>query len=187
MLGFTSLALVHYSLTVPSEIAGCGCVTQLHTHTHTCKQKSAHTFIFNTEAHCCVLCFFMLEFLSLKVVLFCPRGRDRQREREISKPLSNFLHLSQDKNLQLCSWILCSVTNFVLPFSNGISRSAALCLAALLFPFSDFQFLSFEYAISDDPVRNKQHKKCAKKSLNCILVLWFRTTLVPAFLGSCVL
>lgn len=52
LLGFTSLELVHYSLTVlPSEIPGCGCVTQTHTHTHTNTNTNTYTHKTRKETH----------------------------------------------------------------------------------------------------------------------------------------
>ncbi len=105
LLGFTSLELVHYSLTVlPSEIPGSGCVT--HKHTHTCNTQT-HTNRRNAHIHSSsipdwsLLCILVLYWVtSSKSGLLSPRGRDRRREREIptgyrTKPLSHFIFVRQ--------------------------------------------------------------------------------------------
>lgn len=83
LLGFTSLELVHYSLTVlPSEIPGSGCVTQTHS-TYTHKQKKCtHTFIFYSRLIIVLHSCYVLSEVFKKWTALPKRERQTRSERE---------------------------------------------------------------------------------------------------------
>ena len=80
LLGFTSLKLVHYSLTViRSEIPGSGCVTQTHTQTiGTHLYRTMHTHTFDSRLNIIV---FLVSLWAASSDVSCPRGRERGRKR----------------------------------------------------------------------------------------------------------
>lgn len=86
LLGFTSLELVHYSLTVlPSEIPGSGCVSHTCAHTHTKntythKQKNAHIHSSSIPDHCSTF-LFRTKWRLQKVDCSAQEGETDERER----------------------------------------------------------------------------------------------------------
>lgn len=187
LLGFTSLELVHYSLTVlPSEIPGSGCVTQtrthtIHTHTHTQTEKCTHIhllFQIWTSLFCIVV---LYRVTSSESGLLCPKGEtDRQTERQTTtgywtKPLSHFILQDNYDSPCNCVGTAYAVSLFCTHISRWHLRSLPSTMSGST-PFSFFRPSVSEFWICyvrwSSEEQTTQRKNVPKNNLtfNCIFV-----------------
>ena len=143
MLGFTSLELVHYSLTVPSDCRQWLCHTNTHTRTHTHKQKNAHVEL-SSELKLIVLLLCFVPSIVFKKWTVLPE-RERQTERdqhEVFMKTATF-NIARQKQLTL---LLCWYSLYrVSVFYTHSQMALALLTLHSVWQRSFFLFQTFSF------------------------------------------